>query len=112
MVSVPLAISSLLASVTLDLSQYALDIVKGLASECADPSVQVTSAAPDAPFTVFVSFLLKREWTTAFWLKGGFCQTGKLKCNPGNPIMKGENPFPQMFSDCGVPQQPLLPEYI
>lgn len=31
--SVPSAISSLLASVTLDLSQYALDIVKGLASE-------------------------------------------------------------------------------
>lgn len=33
-----LAISSLLASVTLDLSQYALDIVKGLASEYPDPS--------------------------------------------------------------------------
>lgn len=29
-----LAISCLLASVTLDLSQYALDIVKGLASKC------------------------------------------------------------------------------
>lgn len=35
----PLAISSLLASVTLDLSQYALDIVKGLASEYHDPSL-------------------------------------------------------------------------
>ena len=33
----PSAISSLLASVTLDLSQYALDIVKGLAGECPDP---------------------------------------------------------------------------
>lgn len=34
----PSAISSLLASVTLDLSQYALDIVKGLAGERPDPS--------------------------------------------------------------------------
>lgn len=34
----PSAISSLLASVTLDLSQYALDIGKGLAGECPDPS--------------------------------------------------------------------------
>lgn len=34
----PSAISSLLASVTLDLSHYALDIVKGLAGECPNPS--------------------------------------------------------------------------
>lgn len=34
-----LAISCLLASVTLDLSQYALDIVKGLASEYRNPSL-------------------------------------------------------------------------
>lgn len=34
----PSAISSLLAAVTLDLSQYALDIGKGLAGECPDAS--------------------------------------------------------------------------
>jgi hypothetical protein len=43
--SVPLAISSLLASVTLDLSQYAPDIVKGLASEYATRWVLVVLAA-------------------------------------------------------------------
>lgn len=42
----PLAISSLLASVTLDLSQYALDIVKGLASEYAGPPYKLTSLQP------------------------------------------------------------------
>uniref|UniRef100_A0A8C0L786 Stalled ribosome sensor GCN1 n=1 Tax=Canis lupus dingo TaxID=286419 RepID=A0A8C0L786_CANLU len=39
-------ISSLLASVTLDLSQYALDIVKGLASEYCDPSPQEIPCLP------------------------------------------------------------------
>lgn len=45
MVSVPLAISSLLASVTLDLSQYALDIVKGLANQLKSNSPRLMDEA-------------------------------------------------------------------